>query len=164
MPQQVGGRQENPRHQQQVRAYLTVSNCGNIYDAETPIYAGSAISIFTHYLLMLNLFLRHSLTKEAMQDILRLLVAHLPSGAKICNSVYRLLSYFGNATGSERTYYWTNCMETCEGEGSTQIQRCTCSGARVAFISVTNLKKEMTQRLTRGFLRISSTHVPMPPV
>ena len=46
-----------------------------------PLYEGSSLSTWDSYLYIMNYVLRHSLSKKAVSDLLRLIALHLPSSS-----------------------------------------------------------------------------------
>ena len=67
------------------------------YDCVTEpglLYDGAVITILESHMLLLQYALRHSLTAKAFSELLTLVSAHLPPGAKAPRSLYMLKQFF----------------------------------------------------------------------
>ena len=78
-----------------------------------PLYGGAPIMVLDSHLLILQYSLRHSLTKKALEELLRLVAAQLPDAAKIPPSVYKLKTFFVNLSSPEMNShkYCSTCHE-----------------------------------------------------
>ena len=61
---------------------------------ERHLYDGAQINVLESYILMLQFALKHTLTKKVFEELLLLIIAHLPKEAKIPKSIYKLKQYF----------------------------------------------------------------------
>ena len=59
-----------------------------------PLYPGATVSAFNAHLMLLQVALKHSLTKVALSELLGLLRCLLPSGNHIPTSFYIIKKYF----------------------------------------------------------------------
>ena len=98
-----------------------------------PLYDGADISVFDSFLLIFQFALRHSLTSKAFSELLQLLGAHLPLGAKQASSVYSVKKYFlklfPSAKAQEKRYCG-NCHRLLQ-ESDEVCTNQYCSNASV---------------------------------
>ena len=79
-----------------------------------PLYSGSSLSVRDSYLLLYTFSLRHSLSKKAFAELIRLVSAHLPASMsdKAARSLYQLRKYFMTKfcdLVASPYYYCQNC-------------------------------------------------------
>ena len=60
----------------------------------TPLYDGARISVIDSYILMLQYALKHSLTKKAFEELIKLISVHLPTDTNMPKSIYQLKNFF----------------------------------------------------------------------
>ena len=60
----------------------------------TPLYDGARISVIDSYILMLQYALKHSLTKKAFEELIKLISVHLPTDTNMSKSIYQLKNFF----------------------------------------------------------------------
>ena len=103
---------------------------------EEPLYESSAVSMFHAYLLIFQFGLRHSLSAKAFGELIALLIALLPVGAKIPKSVYSLKGFFNKlfpeVSESHLQPYCSSCHKLL-----SHCDRDECSGCGIAtFVSL----------------------------
>ncbi len=100
----------------------------------TPLYPGAIISIFMTHLLLFQYSMRHSLTKKAMEELLKLISVLVPPGSAVPKSFGALKKFFVENFPELRPSMQHYCS-TCHQLLSPQ-EECQCSTAVSQFINV----------------------------
>lgn len=64
---------------------------------KTPLYDGADVSVLDSYLLTYQFILKHGLSKVALDELIRLLITHLPRSSKAVTSLHTLEKYFSQS-------------------------------------------------------------------
>lgn len=112
---------------------------------DRPLYEGaqSGLTVTLAYLLIFQYAMRHSLTAKAMEELLQLLLAFLPSGAAIPRSVHQMKKIFNEVFPEQQPtiqQYCSNCHKL------RQDPPCPCNTGYSEFV-ITNLAAQLKARL-----------------
>ena len=66
-------------------------------ELKTPLYDGADVSVLDSYLLTYQFALKHGLSKVALDELIRLLITHLPRSSKAATSLHTLEKYFSQS-------------------------------------------------------------------
>ena len=101
-----------------------------------PLYDGAEITLLDSYMLVMQHSLRHSLTKQAFSDLLKVIGMLLPSKSMV--SYYRLRKFFldlyGDITFTKR-YCCANCHSSLDDKEAACCNGCERSTA-IEFLTV----------------------------
>lgn len=110
-----------------------------------PLYEGSSFSTWDSYLHIINYALRHSLSKKAVSDLLRLIALHLPSSST--TSLYKFKKFFLDLyedISFDRHYCCCNCHSPFEDCHSLCPNGCSDGAAEFLTVSVeAQLRRKM---------------------
>ena len=127
---------------------------------EQPLYDGADITLWDTYVLLMQHSLRHSLTKQAFSDLLKVVGLLLPSKCMV--SYYKLRKYFldmyGNI-GFSRCYCCATCHSSIPAKGAVCGNGCADS---VPFeFLVLSLESQLKRKLEGecNFMQYSKKHV-----
>ena len=114
--------------------------------SDQPLYDGAqpGLTVFLAHLLLFQFSVRHSLTNKALEELLQLLLAFLPSGAAIPNSVYQLKGFFTGKFPEQQPIlqkYCLNCHRLLKEDTLYQ-----CDAGYSHFVTV-NLASQLKTRL-----------------
>lgn len=103
-----------------------------------PLYYGSNITLLESYMMIMKYSLRHSLTKQALGDLLALVDAHLPVKSMV--SLYKLKNFFFQLYDdiSFTTHY---CCSGCQVKLKDASSSCKngCGKDAIEFLAVSVL-------------------------
>lgn len=93
------------------------------------LYPGSKVTTAESLMMAMGYSLRHCSSKEAMEDLLKLLDAHLPEETEYPTSKYMFLKHFTGSGSSKMThFYCSNCSgyigELCPSMGEICCKQC----------------------------------------
>lgn len=115
-----------------------------------PLYESADISVFYAYLLIFQFAVRHSLSTKSFGELICLLAALLPAGAKLPSSVFALKSFFVKLfpeSQPQLQYYCSCCHKLLPN--MSQCERYECAGSSVeTFISL--CLETQLQRIVEG--------------
>ena len=105
---------------------------GNDPSLRQPLYDGTEVSTWDSYLLIMKYALRHSLSKQAVSDLLNLVALHLPKKSTI--SLYKMKKLFLNLY-EDITHY---CCSGCHSPYSDRDTTCpnSCDSASAEFLTI----------------------------
>lgn len=114
---------------------------------DKPLYEGaqSGLTVAIAHLLIFQYAMRHSLTAKAIQELLQLLLAFLPSGAALPKSVYQMKAFFNEAFPEQQPTlqkYCSNCHKLLSEEDAP----CQCNAGCSQFVT-TSLASQLKARL-----------------
>ena len=134
-----------------------------------PLYSGSSLSVMDSYLLLYTFFLRHSLSKKAFAELIRLVSAHLPATTsdKAARSLYQLRKYFMTEfcdLVASPYYYCQNCHYLFTDEVFTCPQECDINAPHRFWVTPISaqLKRmlEGEQALFKALYPLEHSHRP----
>ena len=104
-------------------------------NSRKPLYDGAKLSTFDSYLLVMNYALRHSLTKQAVGDLLDLVDMHLPASSMV--SLYKLRKFFLNLF-EDISFKRRHCCSICHSLLTGCDEPCPnrCCGTAMEFLTV----------------------------
>ena len=114
---------------------------------DEPLYSGAKLSVIDSYMKIMKYSLRHSLTKQALGDLLSLLDEHLPVSSMI--SVHRLRKLFLQLY-EDMSFITHHCCSNCHSplENSTSLCRHGCTSSPIEFLQI--LVEPQLQRKFQG--------------
>lgn len=100
-----------------------------------PLYVGAKLSVFESYFSVMSYSLRHSLTKQAVSDLVSLIDMHLPSSSMV--SLYKLRKFFLNLY-EDITFEAHYCCSVCHSPLEDATNRCphSCAKGSIEFLSI----------------------------
>ncbi len=99
-----------------------------------PLYPGAIITVFMSHLLLFQYAMRHSLTKKALDELLRLISVMLPAGSAVPKSVHALKKSLVQMFPDQKPSMQRYCS-VCNRLLSHEEQ-CECSGEVSQFVHV----------------------------
>ena len=78
------------------------------------LYSGCNHTFFTSYMMVMLFVQKHSLSKEAFTDLLRLISTHLPSNTKYSKSVYKVKDFLKNHVQLKEATEHKYCDHCCQ--------------------------------------------------
>ena len=93
----------------------------------TALYQGARLTVFQSHLLIFQYAVRHSLTTKAFMELLQLLSLHVPQGARVPKSVYKLKRFFMQAFPEAKCIPHPYCS-CCQRPLPSLDSRCTGNG------------------------------------
>ena len=105
-------------------------------DVDKPLYPGGRLTVLESYMSITKYSLRHSLTKQALSDLLDLLDCHLPTTRMVSLHKFRkyFLELYEDITFSTH-YCCTVCQSPLENASSTCRNGCDKIGS-IEFLSI----------------------------
>ena len=113
---------------------------------EQPLYDGADVTVWDSYMLLMQHSLRHSLTKQAFGDLLKVVGMLLPSKSMV--SYYRLRKYFLELYSDivfTTRYCCTNCHLPLQTKEAACSNGCSSTGTEFTTISITAQLKRKFQ-------------------
>ena len=109
------------------------SSAAKIPDKE-PLYTGAELTIIEANLLLMQFSLKHSLTKSAFADLLKIVKTLLPAENRVPASVYSIKKFFARTCPSKLNsiIYCSRCHSIVDGGNCTN----GCSSPSHEFLSV----------------------------
>ena len=123
-----------------------------------PLYDGAKLSTFESYLLIMNYSLRHSLTKQAVSDLLNLVGMHLPTSMA---SHYKLKNFFQDlyADIAFKIHY---CCSLCHSpfDDAKAVCRHGCDGTAMEFLTI-SVEAQLKRKLegTQSCISLLQRHL-----
>ena len=118
-------------------------SCSEDGELKSPLYDGADISVLDSYLLTYQFALKHGLSKVALDELIRLLTAHMPRTSKAATSLHTLEKYFAQhlEISTEIHRYCDTCHQLVEA-GSDQCASGCQSTIRTFVVVPIDLKKK----------------------
>lgn len=100
-----------------------------------PLYAGAKMTVIESYMMVMRYSLCHSLTKQALSELLYLLDVHLPESSMV--SLYKLRKFFLQLY-EDITFQKHHCCSICHSPLATADSSCRhgCNGTYIEFLSI----------------------------
>ena len=115
-----------------------------------PLHAGSKLSTWDSYLLIMNYSLRHSLSKQAVKDLLSLVGQHLPKAS--LSSLYKLKKCFLDLYDDisfNVHYCCSGCHSPFEDRHSVCLNGCSSTATEFLTIPVEpQLKRKLQSKFS----------------
>ena len=93
-----------------------------------PIYAGAAITVAISFLLIMTYAIRHSLSGEALSDLLTLINIHCPAPNHIAKTLYMFKKHFQNLKSPITFHnYCSNCLISIPDKNQKVCQNVFCN-------------------------------------
>lgn len=129
------GFESTDEDEEPVDCYSTAANAD-------PLYDGASLTVSSSNILIMQYKMRHSLTDQALTDLLHLLRLHCPTPNHCAPSIYHFKKHFQGMKYPVTFHYY--CSSCLEGVGDSDLfcsnQLCggalKASGARSSFIEV----------------------------
>lgn len=122
-----------------------------------PLYHGSNITLLESYMMIMKYSLRHSLTKQALGDLLALVDAHLPVKSMV--SLYKLKNFFFQLYDdiSFTSHY---CCSGCQSTVKDASSKCSngCGKEAIEFLAV-SVEPQLKRRFAGNIIIIISVVV-----
>ena len=90
------------------------------------LYQGGEMTVLESYILLMQYSLRHSLSKAAFSELLKVVSVHLPHSSLCCESLYVLQSKFQSIFADLKPKTYEYCS-TCHAPASPEKAICSCS-------------------------------------
>jgi len=114
----------------------------------TPLFDSSNLTTFDSRLMLLQYSLKHSLTKVAFEDLLKLVNSHLPKGTDVCSSVYKLKQFFSSLNPlviAEKFYYCEKCYRLTDA--GSLCDGLDCTGSDIGNFSYIPIAAQFENKL-----------------
>lgn len=84
-----------------------------------PIYEGARVTRRESFISVFMLMVRHKLSNQCLDDVLKLISLHCPEKNKCISSIYKFRQFFKEEnTPVQRNYYCNKCLTVIENSGS----------------------------------------------
>ena len=102
-----------------------------------PLYEGANLSVLDSYLQLMQFSLRHSLTKQAFDDLLNVISLHLPTNPNM--SAYRLKKFFltqYHDISFTKHHCCSSCNTNLDGNTTGACSKPGCKGSAIELLSI----------------------------